>query len=154
MSEQASLPVLPVAVRPIRESDLEFITDSWLRCDRDSHLDTPHQEYFETQRTVIKRLLGVSKCAVVCDEDDADQIYGYAVWEQHAKGPILHFAYVKDAFRRLGVFRRLWMVFNPNDKVVTLTHRSKHYQALKEKGLPIRQRPYALIVSLMKKEAP
>lgn len=40
---------------------------------------------------------------VACKEDDEDLIFGYIVFEPKT----IHFAYVKEAFRRVGVGRKL-----------------------------------------------
>jgi len=121
----------------MREDDLPFVTDAWLRSFRESNFHVPHDEYFATQRVVIKRLLARSRAAVACDSSDPDQVYGYAVWEGTASKPLLHWMFVKQVFRRMGVGTALWKALNPEGKVVSLTHKSVHFDELR-KTVPLR----------------
>lgn len=140
---------LPIALRPIREEDLPFVTDTWLRSYRETNFAVPHDQYMETQRRVIKLLLRSSRIAVACDPDDSDQIFGYAVWRPGPGRPLLHWAFVKQPFRRLGVFRRLLTVVDPDSRGVVLTHRSIHYQELRQAFPQLRQMTFALISCLV-----
>lgn len=139
-----------LAVRPMRESDIELITDSWLKSYREGNYGVPHDEYFETQRRVIKALFRTSKVAIACDPDDADQVYGYIVWQPRAAGKsLLHWCFVKQPFRRFGVFRRLLSVADPSGDGLLLTHRSIHHEQLKSAGLNIKYAPFALVTALV-----
>ena len=149
-SEQESLPPLPIAVRPMREDDLPFLTDSWLRSFREGNFGVPHDEYFETQRRVIKSLLRQSKAAIACDPNDADQVFGYVVWHARQEGkPLVHWCFVKHPFRRFGVCRHLMKVVDPEKRGVLLTHRSIHYPELAKAGLRITYAPFALVSCLV-----
>lgn len=145
-----TLPSLPIAIRPMRASDLPWVTDTWLNSFREANYGVPHDEFFDTQRKVIKHLFGRSRIAIACDPDDSDQVFGYVVWEPRAAGkPLLHWAYTKHAFRRFGIFRRLLMLVDPDQRGVLLTHRSIHADALRKGGLPIKQAQFSLIGALV-----
>ena len=143
------LPPLPIAIRPMRESDLGFVTDAWLRSYREGNFGVPHDEFFETQRRVIKALFRQSKVALAVDPSDADQIFGFIVWQPRSEGKcLLHWAFTKHAFRRFGVFRHLLQIADPEGKGALLTHKSIHFPELHKAGLPIAYAPFALISCL------
>ena len=139
------LPPLPIALRPMREADLPWVTDTWLNSFRESNYGIAHDDYFETQRRVIKRLFSRSRIAIACDPEDSDQTYAYAVWTpRDGKKPLLHWAYTKHSFRRFGIFRRLLVLVDPERRGVLLTHRSIHIDELRKGGLPIKLSSFSL----------
>ena len=54
---------------------------------------------------IIKKILTKCTLLVACDPEDPDVIWGYVAFDQ--VDPVLHFVYVKGAFRRMGIGTRL-----------------------------------------------
>ena len=77
---------------------------------------------------ILKKILNNCTLLVACDPDDPDVIWGYVAFD--AENPVLHFVYVKGAFRRLGIGTRLLREFmdglfgDPLEPVV-VSHRTE-----------------------------
>lgn len=118
---------LPVRVRPFREADLPYVMSTWLNHFASSsswakHI--PRSTFFDSHRPLVESLLrrqGVS-VSVAVDPEDADTIYGWLAHEQSSSGPVLHFAYVKNSFRRTGVLNTLLEAIGTDLSSVTVTH--------------------------------
>ena len=54
---------------------------------------------------ILKKILTNCTLLVACDPEDPDVIWGYVAFD--TKDPVLHFVYVKGAFRRMGIGTRL-----------------------------------------------
>ena len=54
---------------------------------------------------ILKKILANCTLLVACDPEDPDVIWGYVAFDP--KDPVLHFVYVKGAFRRMGIGTRL-----------------------------------------------
>ena len=54
---------------------------------------------------ILKKILTNCTLLVACDPEDTDVIWGYVAFDQ--VDPVLHFVYVKGAFRRMGIGTRL-----------------------------------------------
>ena len=54
---------------------------------------------------ILKKILTNCTLLVACDPEDPDVIWGYVAFDP--KDPVLHFVYVKGAFRRMGIGTRL-----------------------------------------------
>jgi GNAT superfamily N-acetyltransferase len=95
----------PIRLRPGTETDAPFAFNSWLKCYRHSRLALQMQNevYFSGHHKVIEGLLKNCSCIVACSPDDLSQIYGYAVGEKRDGQLVVHFIYVKEAYRRLGI---------------------------------------------------
>lgn len=95
---------LPIAIRRARAYDVPFIFSSWLRsykaC-RDRHV--AQAVYFKEHHKLIDALLRDATVLVATPQDDPDTILGWSV----KSGDTLHYVYVKEAFRRLGIGKAL-----------------------------------------------
>jgi hypothetical protein len=80
--------------------------NSWLRSAKDD-FDMPKDRFFETYRDHINGLLARSQVTMATDPTDPTFIHGYIVYQKVADVFLLHWAYVKKDFRRLGVMSRL-----------------------------------------------
>lgn len=99
-----------VAIRDYLPSDKNFIYASWLRgiYYGDSWLSLMKKDIFmATYHKVIENLLdspGV-QVKVACLKEDPEVILGYAVLSKAA--PVLHFVFVKAAWRSIGIAKSL-----------------------------------------------
>lgn len=95
----------------VADSDHNFILSSWLKSFHGSKFagSLAADVYWTAYGETIRRLLADPdiKVTVACTTDDADQILGYIVHADSARAPVVHYLYVKQTFRRLGIARQL-----------------------------------------------
>lgn len=108
-----------IKLRTAEERDGRFIRDAWRESYFDAHAagaldrETYHVAYRAAIPNIIARAGG--KVLVATLDVDDDEILGFAAYErgahQHRKqrctAPVLHYVYVKNAYRRFGVARKL-----------------------------------------------
>jgi hypothetical protein len=92
-----------IAVRPSRDSDKPFIYDFWLDSFRLAHAagPIPMRMYRHVYMQALDDLLarpGV-EVLVACSPTDDDQVFGFLCFERRTI-PVVHYAYVKQVFRR------------------------------------------------------
>ena len=100
---------LPISIREATPEDLSFIFSSWLKSFR-SGLICKHVDntiYFSEHHKVIERLLKRSTTVMACDPNDPATIYGYLCFDRVEGILVVHYAYVKQTFRGMGVLRQL-----------------------------------------------
>lgn len=100
---------LPILIRPMLPTDRPFILNSWItvicRSNPYKRLAVNHFGFLTgASHALASRILERSKVLIACEPDDADQIYGYAVFDSPR---ILHWVHVKGVFRRTKVGTRL-----------------------------------------------
>lgn len=92
-----------VSVRFAVETDLNFVRSAWLRSHR-AHCEwAPKGEYFALHHDVVEGLLVRGTTLLAVNAADEDQILGFVCGESRHETPILHYVYVKRAFRGNGV---------------------------------------------------
>jgi len=96
---------LPIQIRPMTDKDVGFIVTSWLSSNRSSIQWLDRGTYFQEYRVAIFRTLKHAQVLVACKPDLQDLIYGWACAEPD-RG-LLHYVFVKEENRRLGIARRL-----------------------------------------------
>lgn len=67
--------------------------------------------YFREQHKLIESCLSRGQLWLASDAEVEDAVWGWAL----AEGPVLHYVYVKDAFRRVGVASRLVAAIAPRE---------------------------------------
>lgn len=108
-------------IREAKGSDLNFIYDTWLKSYRNSVLASQCGDavFFSHYRFVIDKLLHDCKPLIACLPNDEDVILGYLV----AQAPdTIHYLFVKEAFRQLGIGNALITHQNLSSDPLTLTH--------------------------------
>jgi len=63
--------------------------------------------YVPEQHELIAKILQRASCVVACNAEDPDQIFGYLVFEKQHDRPCIHYLYVKEKFRKLGIAHAL-----------------------------------------------
>jgi ribosomal protein S18 acetylase RimI-like enzyme len=103
------MPNLPILMRPARPEDQAFIYNSWLKAYRNSKLtrEWPNEIYYKAQAKAITQIFFAAKTIIACSAEDKSQIYGYIVFQKVSETQIVHFLYVKQVFRRLGIGKSL-----------------------------------------------
>lgn len=111
----------PVTIRDGGERDQAFVFSSWLQSYRSSAFARPiaTHTYFDRHHAVLERILArpTTRVVVATPEDAPAVILGWAVTEGLLRGsardgataptPTLHYVYVKEQFRKLGIARQL-----------------------------------------------
>lgn len=121
-----------VKLRPAVAADLHFIQDTWLKGYALSKWAKaiPRGAYVEGQLRRMTRLLAVSEVTMVCVPSDDNTLIGYIVTESHNGRFIVHWAYVKQAWRRLGVLRLLLVSGARTHKALEYTHQTDKAKAV------------------------
>lgn len=101
---------LPFILRDGVDTDLGFVKDSWRGTfhlggygAQDAEREHYHEEMTRLFERLFKRDRSRVRIRVACDPKDQDSILGFAV----TSGDELHFVYVRQDFRKLGVARAL-----------------------------------------------
>jgi hypothetical protein len=113
-----------ILVRPLDVSDLNHIYHSWLKSCRKTYANIDPREYYATYKREIEDILSRSEVAVACDPRDPGHIYGYVVYKKAGEALILHYAYTKGPFRRLGVFKSILKSLKSGDDPIAITHKN------------------------------
>jgi len=95
-----------ISFRPFKEDDLNFITNSWMKSYK-KHAGVRSDVYFVEHHKLIHFILRKSHILIACNSQNADQIFGYIVYEKNIF-TIIHFAFVKQMFRGIGIFKQLF----------------------------------------------
>jgi ribosomal protein S18 acetylase RimI-like enzyme len=100
--------VIPFVIRPGRPGDASLIMDSWTQSHykRAARAEERRNGYQVAQREAIAALLEDSRIAVAVDPLNADAVYGYIIGEP-GEDSLLHWIWVRSAFRRSGIARAL-----------------------------------------------
>ena len=113
-------PGTELLIRPLELGGREagFVLDSWTRAvARDpiwraevgnrgvARTPIPPSLSLYYHDIILKKILTNCTLLVACDPEDPDVIWGYVAFDP--KDPVLHFVYVKGAFRRMGIGTRL-----------------------------------------------
>lgn len=98
---------LPIAVREIFPEEHNFVLNSWIKSGhRSRNFEAVAKEiYTLNQHEVITSLLTRSKVLVAQELDKPENLYGYIVYDYIDGVFTLHYAYTKQFFRGLGVFK-------------------------------------------------
>lgn len=103
-----------VILRGADADDVSFIYSSWLRCFHDTSTwaqQMPRRIFFDNHKKVIEKVLAESNVVVAANPEDPGQIFGYVVFQPSVgKVAVLHWVYVKEPFRRLGIAADLFAV--------------------------------------------
>jgi len=100
-----------IDLRPLGVGEENFVINSWLRSLRAHsahYAAVPAEIYYEAHAQSIKNCIAENHCLVATPHGEPDIIIGYMVWED--RGPkyvVLHYCYVKNSFRRIGLAKIL-----------------------------------------------
>lgn len=115
-----------VGLRERRESDNNFIFDSWIR----SHFPAAANkhmawsEYQPYQKHIVTRLLERADILILCPPDDLDHIHGYICFEQFIEFTALHWMFIKYPYRKFGLGRWLvqYLIKHSNGRELLMSH--------------------------------
>lgn len=95
-----------VTIRPMREGDKAFIYSTWLRgvyYGETIFKEMEKDRFMKEYHTLIENIMSSSHTVinVACLREDEDVILGYSAG--NANGQTVYFAYVKSAWRKIGL---------------------------------------------------
>lgn len=112
-------------IRQATGKDLHFIYDTWLQSFRyDSPLGKSCRNsiFFNEYKLVVDRILSEAETLVAHDPGDENLVFAYLTYQLPN---ILHYAFCKKAFWRLGITKSLFtQAFGSPDFKVDATHRT------------------------------
>lgn len=145
---------LKVLIRPVETADVNFIFNSWLKSYRHGSYfakkirDTVFYKYHHMVCDAILRR-PTTRVLMACDPEDPSVIYGYLVYEKlntdlHNWGYVLHYAYVKSPFRKLGVGAELLKASELDPNRCALSHWTMDTDFIAKKFPEITYTPYLI----------
>lgn len=138
---------LEVNVRPAAQGDVSLIFSSWLKSFRNgtANCNVSNSIYFAEQHKLIEALMKRCEVHVACSTKNPGDIYGWICFERVQGIFTLHYVYVKQTFRSLGVANALLNLTNHDFNMAGLyTHETKIAERLAAKFTLI-YHPYILI---------
>lgn len=97
-----------ILLRQLTADDIPFLYDSWLNSYRDSPFFSKKIRssiFFKFHRKIVSKLLEKSQVIIAAAKEDPDIIIAYIVFDETKR--ILHYVYVKEPFRHLGIASKL-----------------------------------------------
>lgn len=120
---------LPIKIRPATDQDVAFILNSWLKSYREHGPIAQHVSntiYFASHHKILQKVIKRATTLVAVNENDDSQIYGYAVGERIEGHFVIHFVYVKQGFRKMGIATSLYNMFeHDRSSVGIFTHHTR-----------------------------
>ncbi len=100
-----------VGIREGEPKDAAFVLDSWLMSFRSSHFSGPisFKRYRAVYTEEVTDLVTRDRATVnvAYNRHDPAQIFGFLCFESGHRHPVLHYIYVKQAFRNRGIGKLL-----------------------------------------------
>lgn len=121
---------------PGDDNDTPLVFASWMRQIRKLPPFTSFgRDEFQRHRGVVDRIVERCPPLLACDVSAPGVVYGFACAEMRGDLQILHFVYVRNTFRRLGIGERLVRHTLPRlkNEPVFLTHPGKAVPHLRDK---------------------
>jgi len=129
--------------RKAKASDINFIYDSFLKSMKNDsslgRLCTAHV-FFKEFPAIIDRILSDSETLVASADEDDETIIGYIIFEPN----VVHYLFVKEAFRNLGIAKELIGQALAGKMEFTYTSRTHHIREIIKKYPGITFNPFKL----------
>ena len=117
---------MKIRIREFKDEDVNFIISCWVRSSYSN--GTGYKEKLGTYHKGLDRLIkrkyeqGELMAFVACLEEEEDLILGFAIF---GLDYTLHFVYVKEAFKRQGICKKLLSHFYKSQKEVKVSFWTK-----------------------------
>lgn len=116
-------------VRAAHNLDIPFLTDSWLKSFQGSYhvKKLPAWLYRQQHHKIVTQLLARSLVLVACDEAAPNVIWGWTCAEMINDTLVVHYTYVKEAFRGFGIASKLIaeLLAHETPEALVYTHDTK-----------------------------
>lgn len=125
--------LLPHRIRPAVDADVALVTNAWVQEFRHAPAARfiRNADYYADQRTLIYRLLRASETLVACAPDDENHLFGFVTF---GPGMLVHWVYVKDSYRRIGLGDALLEAAFPGRDIAATplfaTHAGRNWEQL------------------------
>lgn len=119
---------LSIRVRSVIEEDHPLIFSAWLKSHRYSQsvYGIQNEIYYANHHKVVESLLASCKSIVLCSEQDLSHVYAFGIGEEVKGIFVLHFIYVKQPYRNLGLAKLLFKHLGGKEDVAfCYSHRTK-----------------------------
>lgn len=114
-------------IRQAMPSDASFVMHSWLQSFRDGDMveGIPNQIYYHHHHKLVTKILSRAAVTVISDPAAPEVVYGWFCWESCERGIIIHYAYVKNGFRKSRLASRVLeaILDSEQPEYVFVTHR-------------------------------
>ena len=140
---------LPLKARPVTDSDIAFVFNSWLKSYRSTGTlckKVVNTVYYENHHKILQKIMQRATCIVACDPEDPGKIYGYIVGEYISNVFVLHYVYVKHTFRKFGIGTYLLNQFKLTPGAKCYTHQTDTAERLAGK-YGMMYHPYVILVN-------
>lgn len=126
---------LPVLVRLASSPDSALVYSTWMRSYADQNKDQHRGILYKSHRKIIRNLMEKSVTVMAVMDDDPNQIFAWMCGIRTKTGPLLvHYCYVKDAFRRLGLAKLLLGYFeHRSGEPIICSHKGYVYKSLRDR---------------------
>lgn len=94
-------------VRSATEADVPFLFHTWLKSFRGANRSISGPVYYQFQHKLIENIFKRANVLVACSTEDENQLFGYLVCETMDNVPVLHYSYVKEDYRGMGMLKLL-----------------------------------------------
>ena len=139
---------LPVEIREAYPSETNFIYHSWIKSGFRSRVYEmiAKEIYTNAQHDVITHVLARANVIVAQELNKPENIYGYLIYQYVDGVFVVHYAYTKQIFRRLGVLASLLKAagFDSKSNMGFYTHSTKAAYDI-ETRLNMFYNPYLII---------
>lgn len=101
---------LGVRIRKFCEADKNFILSSWMKSYRNEAAvhSVTNDVFFYSHQVLIGEIAKTADIFLACAHDNPDEVWGWLCTQAGPDGSlIVHYAYTKQRFRRLGLGRQL-----------------------------------------------
>lgn len=138
---------LPVQFRDMAAEDNAFVYNSWLKSFRNGTMNrnVDNSIYFHNHHKLIDKILQRSTIVVCCDAKDPKIIFGYVVYEKIDGQFVLHYIYVKNIYRKLGIAKKLLEQCKHDFSVLGCYTHQTQVAVAKEEKYNLLYHPYLLI---------
>lgn len=116
-----------LSIRPGTKEDWPLLYNSWLKEYKQNSRwakRITNDVFFSRHHAIIDYIFNkqTTKIMIAHPYDDSNHIVGYMVMEELNKEQIIHFCFVKFAFRRLGLMKEMFKRAQVNPEKMIFTH--------------------------------
>lgn len=121
------IPEDSISIRAYKSDvDKNFIYSTWLQNYKYSSYFAkrikPHVFFTGHQKIIDHLIAKPIKVLIACPKNDDETICGYIAYEFKNDKPILHFIFIKEAFREMGIAKNLLKAAKIETPTFTFTH--------------------------------
>lgn len=123
---------LPIKIRPPQDGDWNYIYDSWKRSFKETMPWVPTPNFFQAMGKRVEEIKAreETRFFIACDPEDDEFIFG---WGCFGRKNLIHYVFVKQAFRHAMVAIRLVEHATNTSKPIVFTHWTRVCEKLNKK---------------------